>query len=90
MRSPYTPTDRQAIALQPSAFRTRSVVAGYFASLSAGRRGLVNNSPPQFGQVFLRSVSAQTRQNVHSNEQMSASADSGGRSRLQHSQLGRS
>ena len=33
---------------------------------------------------------AQSRQKVHSNEQITASGDCGGRSRLQHSQFGRS
>ena len=76
--------------MHPLAFKTRSVEPGYFVSLSPGRRGLGSNSPPQFGQVPLSIVAAQTRQNVHSNEQISASGDSGGRSRSQHSQLGRS
>jgi len=36
-----------------------------------------------------KTVSAQERQNVHSNEQMKASLESGDRSRSQHSQFGR-
>ena len=55
-----------------------------------GRRGRLNNSPPQLGHTPLRIVLAQSTQKVHSNVQIRASADSGGRSRLQHSQLGRS
>src|SRR5713101_7230120 len=56
----------------------------------AGRLGRGTNSPPQFGHLRFRIVSAQEEQNVHSNEQMRASAESGGKSRLQHSQCGRS
>src|SRR6185369_3753868 len=48
------------------------------------------SSPPQLGHLPLRMPSAQSRQNVHSNEQMSASGASAGKSRSQHSQLGRS
>jgi hypothetical protein len=74
----------------PSGLNTRSVEAGNSASLSAGLRGRATNSPPQFGHLPLRIELAQARQNVHSNEQIRASCDCGGRSRLQHSQLGRS
>jgi hypothetical protein len=51
-----------------------------------GRR---TNSPLQFGQRCANAPSAQVTQKVHSNEQMRASSDSGGRSLSQHSQLGR-
>ena len=68
----------------------RSVEAGYLASLLAGRRGRATNSPPQLGHLPLSTVSAQDAQNVHSNEQMRASVDSGGKSLPQHSQMGRS
>ena len=74
---------------QPSGLNTRSVEAGNFASLAAGRLGLATSSPPQFGQMPASTASVHDAQNVHSNEQMRASA-SGGRSRLQHSQFGRS
>ena len=67
----------------------RSVEAGFFASLSAGRRGRATSSPPQLGQWPLSVVSAHDAQKVHSNEQIRASIASGGRSLLQHSQLGR-
>ena len=70
--------------------KIRSVEAGYFASFSAARRGRLTSSPPQLGHMPLRTVVAQSTQNVHSNVQLSASGDSGGRSRSQHSQLGRS
>jgi hypothetical protein len=73
----------------PSGLNTRVVEAGDFASLPAGRRGRRTNSPPQLGQVPPKGPSAHATQKVHSNEQMRASRDSGGRSLLQHSQLGR-
>jgi hypothetical protein len=68
---------------------TRCEDAGYFSSFAAGLRGRLTSSPPQFGQRFFNNVSVHVRQNVHSKEQLSASCDSGGRSRLQHSQFGR-
>ncbi len=52
--------------------------------------GLGANSPPQLGHMPLSRVSTHSAQKVHSNEQIRASALSGGRSRSQHSQLGRS
>jgi hypothetical protein len=73
---------------QPAGLNTRCVEAGYFASFSAGRRGLRTNSPPQFGQAPFSRFSAQSAQKVHSNVQMSADVESGGKSTLQHSQLG--
>jgi hypothetical protein len=66
----------------------RLVEAGLLASLFAGRRGLATSSPPQLGHLPLSTSSAQDTQNVHSNEQMRASPESGGRSLSQHSQLG--
>ena len=66
----------------------RLVDPGLSASLLAGRRGLATNSPPQLGHLPPSTASAQDAQNVHSNEQMRASPDSGGRSLLQHSQFG--
>ena len=86
VRSNYSQTDFP----QPCGLKIRSVDAGYLASFSAGRRGRLTSSPPQLGQMPLRTVVAQSTQNVHSNVQMSASGDSGGRPRSQHSQLGRS
>jgi len=67
---------------------TRSREAGNLASFAAGRTGRRSNSPPQFGQRPLRTPSAQERQNVHSNEQIIASCESGGKSISQHSQPG--
>jgi hypothetical protein len=55
-----------------------------------GRIGRGENPPPQFGHTSSRTFSTQLAQNVHSNEQMRASGDAGGRARLQCSQLGRS
>ena len=68
---------------------TRTAEAGFFASFAAGRIGRRTSSPPQFGQMeFIRS--AHGAQKVHSKVQIIASRESGGRSRSQHSQLGRS
>src|SRR5688572_17589968 len=74
----------------PWGLNTRSVEPGNLASFAAGLRGRATSSPPQFGHFPLRTVVAQPRQKVHSKEQITASFASGGRSRLQHSQLGRS
>jgi hypothetical protein len=76
--------------LQPSGLKTRTVDDGFASSFDAGRRGRGSNSPPQFGHLPFRRRSAQVAQNVHSNEQIRASGDSGGRSTSQHSQEGRS
>ena len=75
--------------VQPSAFRTLSVDWGCLASAAAGRLGLRTNSPPQFGHVLLSLFSTHPAQNVHSKVQIRASRLSLGRSRSQHSQLGR-
>jgi hypothetical protein len=53
---------------------------------AAGRIGRGANAPPQFGQTPASFVSAQSAQNVHSNEQMRTSVASGARSLPQHSQ----
>lgn len=69
--------------------RTRAVWAGKRARRSGGRIGRRTSSPPQFGQRPPgRRRLAHSRQNVHSNEHISASGESGGRSRSQHSQFG--
>jgi hypothetical protein len=68
----------------------RSVDAGNCASLAGGRIGRRTSSPLQFGQRPPSRVLAQRSQKVHSNEQMRASADAGGKSASQHSQDGRS
>ena len=64
-----THPERQA---QPSGLYIRLVEAGLLLSFSAGRRGLLTSSPPQFGQR-IAIFAAQLAQNVHSNEQISAS-----------------
>jgi hypothetical protein len=57
--------------------------------LSAGRTGRRTNSPPQLGQRPPgRRSAAHAAQEVHSNEQISASGASGGKSLPQHSQFG--
>lgn len=66
----------------------RSTVPGYWRDAAAGRIGLRSKGPPQLGHFPLTRVAAHSAQNVHSNEQIRASDDSGGRSRLQHSQFG--
>lgn len=77
-------------APQPVDRSVRSSFAGYLASAAPVRVGRGENVPPQFGQRPPSTVSAHARQKVHSNEQIIASVASGGRSRSQHSQLGRS
>jgi hypothetical protein len=52
--------------------------------------GRATNLPPQLGQTPPSFSATQVAQKVHSKLQMRASELSGGRSRLQHSQLGRS
>jgi len=59
-------------------------------SLFAGRTGRRTNSPPQFGHRPPNTPFTQSAQNVHSNVQIRASGESYGKSRSQHSQLGRS
>ena len=56
--------------------------------LVSGRTGRGQNPPPQFGQTLLITCSTQVRQNVHSNVQIIASSESGGRGLLQCSQVG--
>jgi len=70
-------------------FAPPSSVSGLIFAF-AGRRGRGTSSPPQFGHLRFRIVSAQEAQNVHSNEQMRASVESGGNSTLQRSQFDRS
>jgi hypothetical protein len=77
-----------AAGAQPSGLKIRWLDGGYLASFASGRIGRRTNSPPQFGQRPFSISSAQSRQNVHSNEQIMASRESGGKSRSQHSQFG--
>ena len=74
---------------QPAGFSTRRVDAGYRAMALSGRTGRAVKLPPQFGQTPPSFWSTQVLQNVHSNVQIMASAESGGRSLSQHSQFGR-
>ncbi len=74
--------------VQPCGLNTLSVDGGYLANVPAGRMGLRSSSPPQLGQMPLSLSSVQLWQKVHSNEQMRADSESGGRSTLQHSQPG--
>jgi hypothetical protein len=67
----------------------RSVDAGYFSSFAVARVGRGAKSPPQFGHLPCSFSSTQSAQKVHSKEQIKASCAPGGKSLLQHSQLGR-
>jgi hypothetical protein len=66
----------------------RSVDGGNFDKRACGRIGRGTKAPPQFGQASWNRCLAQSAQNVHSNEQIRASAEAGGKSLSQHSQLG--
>lgn len=66
----------------------RLVEAGLFLNAAVGLIGLFTKFPPQLGHRPFKRTSAQVIQNVHSNEQMTASVDSGGKSLSQHSQFG--
>lgn len=74
---------------QAPGLKTRKVDAGNWSSLFAGRIGRDTSPPPQLGQRPLSLVSVHSRQYVHSKLQIIASGSAGGRSLLQHSQLGR-
>ncbi len=65
------------------------MAGGNLASKRAGRTGRGEKPPPQLGHTPCSLSAAQLGQKVHSKEQIMAAA-SGGRSRSQHSQLGRS
>jgi len=75
---------------QPFSLTTRLVEAGYLSSNSARRGGRGVNPSPQFGQTPCKRFSTQSAQKVHSNEQIIASIESGGKSLAQHSHNGRS
>jgi hypothetical protein len=68
----------------------RLIEGGFLSSAEAGRTGRDVKFPPQFGQTPPSLLSTHSRQNVHSNVQIIASAAAGGKSLSQHSQLGRS
>jgi len=68
----------------------RLVEGGCLSSAEAGRTGRGVKFPPLLGQTPASLVSTHSRQNVHSNVQIIASAAAGGKSLSQHSQLGRS
>jgi hypothetical protein len=59
-------------------------------SFVAGRIGRGEKPPPQFGHTLARTWSTHSAQNVHSNVQIIASVEFGGRGLLQFSQVGRS
>jgi hypothetical protein len=74
--------------MQPVGLDILWTEAGNFSNAAAGRTGRRTSSPPQFGHFPARTFSAQCAQNVHSNEQIRARIEWGGKSTLQHSQLG--
>jgi len=80
----------QLIWSQPPCFRIRLIAAGLLINAAKGRIGRGTKLPEQFGHTWFKTFFAHSIQNVHSKVQISASADSGGRSLSQHSQLGRS
>lgn len=88
-RPPVRIVNAYAAVTQPPCLTTRFVEAGAFRSMSGGRIGLATRFPPQLGQTPPKTSSAHVAQKVHSNVQMTASLLEGGRSRSQHSQLGR-
>ena len=67
----------------------RCVDAGFRSKAPPTRVGRREKDPPQFGQRPPRTDSTHLVQNVHSNEQIQASVESGARSTLQHSHPGR-
>ena len=73
---------------QPPGLNTRMLEAGNRSNLFADLIGRGSSPPPQFGQRPPSLVSTQSRQNVHSKLQIIASDACGGRSLLEHSQLG--
>ncbi len=75
---------------QPFGFTTRVVDAGCFLRCAAGRMGRSEKLPPQLGHTPFNTPSTHALQKVHSNVQIMALADSGGKSVSQHSQFGRS
>jgi hypothetical protein len=71
---------------QPFSLTILSTEAGFLISNRAAREGRRVRTPPQFGQVRRKTPAAQSVQNVHSNEQITASSDSGASGFPQHSQ----
>ena len=80
---------RPVLVIHPLSFKTRLVDAGLFFNASTGLLGRGTKLPPQLGHILFRTPSTQLVQKVHSNVQMCASVDSGGKSLSQHSQFGR-
>jgi len=71
---------------QPFSLTILSVEAGFLTKNLAERCGRRVKSPPQFGQIPCRIFSAQSAQNVHSNEQIITLPESGVKFLAQHSQ----
>jgi hypothetical protein len=61
-----------------------------FLRLMAGLTGRAEKPPPQLGHTFCKTSFTQSSQKVHSNVQIMASVESGGKALLQCSHEGRS
>ena len=59
-------TNGRQVHTQPFSFSTRTVDAGFLASAAAGRIGLGEKLPEQFGQISPSTSVAHSVQNVHS------------------------
>jgi hypothetical protein len=81
---------RRAWASKSTGLKIRLVEAGYLAKSAFGRMGRATKLPLQLGQTSAKRSWAQARQKVHSKVQINASGLSGGKSRSQFSQFGRS
>ena len=64
---------------QPAGLKMRCAEGGLRMSFAAGRIGRGEKLPPQFGHTPLSLLSTQSRQNVHSNVNIIASAAAGGK-----------
>jgi hypothetical protein len=71
-------------------FKYSSTFGGNLPSFPFGRTGRFSKPPPQLGHTLYRMLLTQSAQNVHSKEQIIASALSGGKIFPQFSQMGRS
>ena len=73
-------TQNHAFIAQPCSFNTRCVEAGLFVNSATGRIGRGAKFPLQLGHTPFSTSVAQAVQKVHSNVQITASVDSGGKS----------
>jgi hypothetical protein len=80
------PQNTVSACKQPFSLTILSGEARFLTSDSPRRDGRRIKSPPQFGQTWCKTFRAQPAQNVHSNEQISASFEPGAKFLAQHSQ----